>query len=684
MEMRDRIRFWHLIIAFCFFIGLFLLFFLRNHYYEPATLKVDGYFLVDTEINLSWDSGRGFNQSETIPVTLEAGDDERIIELPQLGLKQIKLTSQQPNILNNIESLKVKSASSEQTLSFQKQPNSVLTQIDTKKLEKVNSLLILVQMLLALLLAWLVYEFLGLKNRLGKPNWFGVIKYIFIEEKHWTFWVMFLGAILIFSFWLLGQWPGAPVADTFGQLFQTKTLILNNSHPYLSTLYLLSLMQFYDSFAAVSIFQILATSALASFVFYFVYKNGVKFYLVLPFYLMFVSSIPIGLYNIAIWKDIPFSLLVVFWGFYLFYLGYQQKNGATIEFSLKKIFLLSLLFILMVLIRHNGYLYLLVLPLIIIVGRLMTKRILIEFLLASLVLLLILKFLVPYLFNIQGWSKVETNLAWKFHPMVALIQSESYVSEKPAEDQEIINNIIGYNKIQKYYKPLNGAPLAGEIDIPAFSEDTEKFNLLFYRAMLQNLPFFISERTYLFFTLLYPTSHDATVWWNIYSDPENLRSWISDWGSGTYLYVQFHPVDKLFNLQQKFLAQVYRLNPAIYDLLYPVVFLIIIFFLYKWLPLSARSSFFILAQLPFWFIFIISPSFRYLYFIYLYYFLAFPLLILEITLNRKLAPNSLLTRPKLYTLLLIGIFLAFIIPFVFADSLIIYHWFGGNVKLFLN
>ena len=49
--------------------------------------------------------------------------------------------------------------------------------------------------------------------------------------------------------------------------------------------------------------------------------------IILPFYFLFITSIPIGLYTITLWKDIPFALLVVFWAFWFVKLVFEEERG---------------------------------------------------------------------------------------------------------------------------------------------------------------------------------------------------------------------------------------------------------------------------------------------------------------------------------------------------------------------
>lgn len=670
-DKKYRHNIYKILISVIVFIGFFLFFFLRNHYYIPGTLEIKGDFKSRQEAVLSWDSGNGFNQNEVLPIIFEEKTTNKTIELPQLGIKELKITNTESNKNLNIDSLVIRSENGEQNLSFDRQSNPLLAKVATHQLEKTRPLLILIQIFLSLLLAWLTYEILSLKKKFQKKNWLLTFKYIFFEEKHWTFWVMALISSAVFSFWLLGQWPGAASPDTFYQLYQTKILVFNNAHPYLHTIYMLILMQFYDSFATIAIFQLLVTSLLLSYIFYFSIKNGLKFYLILPFFFAFVLSIPIGLFNIIVWKDVPFSLLVFFFGFFLFYLGYEKNKGTPVEFNFKKIVILAFLFILMVLMRHNGFVFLFVLPLILFVAKLMTKGTLAKFVLVSAIFFLIFKLLLPGIIGVKNYTSDFSSLVWKVNPLVNLVYSRSYISNNSKADQEIVEKIVGVDNIQKHFYSPSSWDVAAYTSLTNLQEeDVKKFNQLFYKSILLNLPIFLSERTEKFFTLLSPR---VNVWANDYLNPDYLKSYIYQWRSGTAFYIQFSPVEEFKDIQVKSLNFLSGFRPIVFDLLYPTLVLLIILLFYKWLPISAFSSLFFLSQIPFWFIMTISPEFRYLYFIYLYYFVVFPLLILEVNLSRQKVKKSVIKSSKTYNFFFLAIYLIFLLPYL-TGGVIIYKY----------
>ncbi len=88
--------------------------------------------------------------------------------------------------------------------------------------------------------------------------------------------------------------------------------------------------------------------------------------LLLPCLLLLLASVPIGLYNVTLWKDVPFALLVVFWGIVLVYFYDRTRAGASGPrggLNIGTAVLLLLSFTALLTIRYNGLVYLLIVPL---------------------------------------------------------------------------------------------------------------------------------------------------------------------------------------------------------------------------------------------------------------------------------------------------------------------------------
>jgi hypothetical protein len=190
----------------------------------------------------------------------------------------------------------------------------------------------------------------------------GGIKNVLVEKKRYLFWLMFMGGVLSFGAWLLIYWPGHFTTDSVHIWWAAKQPgYFLHEHPVMNVIYYRFLQQFWDHFAVVGIVQISLTSLLGSYIFYWLHKKGVPLYIIMPFYFLFITSIPIGLYTITLWKDIPFALLVVFWAFWFVKLGFEKKEGGA-RHSRREIIILFLLLIVMGLFRYNGIVYFVSVP----------------------------------------------------------------------------------------------------------------------------------------------------------------------------------------------------------------------------------------------------------------------------------------------------------------------------------
>ncbi len=190
----------------------------------------------------------------------------------------------------------------------------------------------------------------------------GGMKKALVEGKRPVFWLMLLGGILSFSAWLLIYWPGHFTTDSVHIWWAAKQPgYFLHEHPVMNVIYYRFLQQFWDHFAVVGIAQIFWTSLLGAYIFYWLHKKGVSLFIILPFYFLFAASIPIGLYTISLWKDIPFALLVVFWAFWFVKLVFEKQEGR-VRHSRGEVIVLSLLLIALGLFRYNGVVYFAIIP----------------------------------------------------------------------------------------------------------------------------------------------------------------------------------------------------------------------------------------------------------------------------------------------------------------------------------
>ncbi|MBN2568709.1 MAG: hypothetical protein JXB42_04695 [Deltaproteobacteria bacterium] len=200
---------------------------------------------------------------------------------------------------------------------------------------------------------WFLMRFIHIK---------GGIAAFFFQSKRPFFWFMFIGSIVVFSTWLLAYWPGHFTSDSVHVWWAARSPgFFLFQHPIMNVIFYRFLQQFWDHMAVVGLVQIFMVSLLSSYIFYYLYKQGVSFWIIFPFYLAFITSVPVGLYNISLWKDIPFALLVLFWAFYFVKAVHDRKQGKKL-FSGHDVVALALLLLALSLFRYNGIVYIFFIP----------------------------------------------------------------------------------------------------------------------------------------------------------------------------------------------------------------------------------------------------------------------------------------------------------------------------------
>ncbi len=183
------------------------------------------------------------------------------------------------------------------------------------------------------------------------------LKEIFIPS---IFSVFFLIHLLVLLIWWLSFFPGVMSPDSITQWIESSTWTINDTHPYLHTAFIGILRFFWDSPAVVSLVQIVMTAFTTATIFSFFWTNGVPRLLVKCLFVFTLISLPIGIYSVTLWKDIPFSLALVGISFFLF-----RKKYENSLWNWGDIVVLVVLSILVIQLRHNGVIYLLLLPLVV-------------------------------------------------------------------------------------------------------------------------------------------------------------------------------------------------------------------------------------------------------------------------------------------------------------------------------
>ena len=304
------------------------------------------------------------------------------MEMPRYAIHELEILN--GNAAHSIQLIKAEIHSKGKVIELLKEPIASLTGISFPTvLEKLrtyfNPFQFLQQICFALLTTWLFSSVIQVYTKIGG------LKACFFEEKRQVFWLLFISSCGVFSTWLAAFWPGVMSVDSL-KVWRAAMLpdVYLNDHPVLNVFLYKYLYQLWSTPAVVPITQIFFMALLISWFIFWVYQRGVSLIILLPCFLFILLSIPVGVFNLMLWKDVPFALLVVFWACMLVRLYWKRQHGG-IHWSRQQVLALLFLGLALGLVRHNGLVFLLVLPVIFVFLRLVPlKRLLIVFLISGL------------------------------------------------------------------------------------------------------------------------------------------------------------------------------------------------------------------------------------------------------------------------------------------------------------
>ncbi len=440
--------------------------------------------------------------------------------------------------------------------------------------------LLFVQLLTALVITFLLYWLSRLELwTQSTGNWFTLL---FVKEKRWFFWFVFLLGLGINLAFLAAEWPGSMTPDSLYINREVKWLQFTNHHPYIYSVFALGLYNIFDAPLTVIIVQMVCFQLLSGVFFYTLYSEGLSLLILLPALVLPFFSLPVNLFNITFWKDIPYSTLVLFWAFFLSYLFYRRLYcGERITLNQRSAVLLAVLFFLLCSLRFNGIVYLPLIPCILFFFYRHSKK------------------------GIVTFAVVSTLLLVAYY----LVLPDYVLYHKP------VQNNFARNTLQK---------------------KTSKLNSILENSGNYYVEDYLAERTRIF-TASLGTSPVASTWYTDTHFPP--QAWLS---------VRELRADMIYSPKSGYLAGnlrkllrktaqysgIFSGRFLFWNSSFALVGLCFIFFLYRWLPVSAFYSGFFLYQAFFMF-FVVWPRWRYLYFIYLGGVFLLPVVFFEISKIRK-------------------------------------------------
>ena len=433
------------------------------------------------------------------------------------------------------------------------------------------------------------------------------INYLKLINKNRQLLFFFSFSFLVQLMWLLAFYPGFMSVDSISQWDQAYTFQLNDWHPYLSTLYIWLFQRIFGNPASVSVFQIFSTTLFFSWMFDLFLKKGIKKFIIIPLFIIFSISIPIGVYNITLWKDIPFSLSIVMFGFFLSQ-TLNKESWCKLDYLL-----FTALSVLTIYMRHNGIVFLLITPVIIF---LFSRKKLISTTLILIFVYLFFSFVVPKILEVKPKQFYLSRISI-LHAEVGLYNNQPWTNLSK-ETTDLLEDLGSKSELNSIYNPVCADYIfSGDIN-PELINSKEYWDKLTVRFVsediVNNISFYLGDRFNMFVSTLLGS---RMIYIPEIADNTND--------------IRFSPVSNSLNsIAVKILDDING-NPVLFFMVWNnLIPLVVLMFALldscykKNIPLIIFSLF-ILCQLPFIFFLSTCADWRYLYFCYLAGFIAIPM-----------------------------------------------------------
>ncbi len=432
-----------------------------------------------------------------------------------------------------------------------------------------------------------------------------------------------------FTFWLIGQYPGYIMTDSYETIFQVMNLDFTNwfssIHPFL---YLI-LFQIIPHPIVVPIFQIILSSIIFSLIINKIYKV-LGLVPALFLFLLIFSSVPIIVNTIFYTRDTIYGVLHLLLIYFIF------DSLTTDNTTQKRLICIISISLLLSIYRSEGILLLFLVPFSFFIMKKISFKKTLIISVTSILFFIPLSFTLDKLLSIKNVGNYKLTLI--MNPLGYLIQN-NYFTVSGEKDMEIISNVLDVPKVKELSTPYEiPAYWAGAWDWKKSDKDYSKLYQLFFRMVGDNIPLFINNRILNF---LASTG---------FSDSGGLyyldgAKWSTENKSYQLIQEKFALKNDLFpnvkSFQNKIIEFTLKFKGAnggrilFWNFVPFIAILSLLILLYKWVPISSICSIIILYRVPI--IFLISPGsqFKYYYSVYLFGLIAIFFAFTEYKLKKR-------------------------------------------------
>jgi hypothetical protein len=424
-------------------------------------------------------------------------------------------------------------------------------------------------------------------------------------------------AYILWGFcWLLANWPGAMTVDSLETWIQSTTWQYAAADPWLNAFSYSIARLLWDSPACIAIIQIFAFSFYFASILTYFNRCGFKTRFLKLIGLSIFLGLPIWLYAIMLWKDVPFTLCLIAAVFALYKIIMDYRDNMSVC-QLTSATLFSLYIIGVFAFRFNG---------IFAFGLLLFffhpafgswKRRGLFFLSTSFCIVLIL-IIIPLITKIHTRTHQLSDYGlFIINPIAALHHAPGgYRTPDPELDRQVLGQIFDIDCLKERYDPLHIRPALSCLrtnDVEP--EQVSRLIRTYLPRLLENPEVVIADRIQMFQSAIMHTSKRYGLRWvNVLADPSDAvfpRPIVEVAKSIGYGPVKlFTKVLKPFNyLWQRVGVLVWNAFPGLIMTLAMVV-------LYRFVPITASICIVVLMLTAGTLMVLPGDSFRYFFYLY--------------------------------------------------------------------
>ena len=614
-------RFW---ASFVVFLVLLAFFYSSYQYFVTPILAIRMTGYDKPSVKVYWDSGVGFNENETTEYLLHDGTNVFAdLLLPRDKIVALKL------VPHNLKIDKV-------GMYDWKKPGAVITLPVTERNGEYfitykigvpgTSLVTLpLQAIFAALLALIFYIIASRINALARDSSLWAFKAMFTGTRRW-FWLIFAVLSCWWLTWLWAEWPAIMTRDSYYFTWREVTgHVFEGITPVTYNLLVLALTQIYNSPAIVAMTQVICMAVISAYIFYFCIKQAVNKYILMLSGALLLFSLPVACFNLLLVKDLPYSLLMLFWALVIYLLYVNKKNDRKTFANNAEIVLIGFLLALLALVRHNGMIYIGLLPLLIFIFKLLPRR---QWVVFTSVAVLVFA---GFSFLSEKLQTVAPESVEMFFKQSALVNPTfaAAVNGKDItiDEKKVLAKVIPFEQIQKKYTPTARPDNYNNLVIGIMQQsapDLDQYDKTCW-ALICRHPFLVLQDRALMFAGALGLSNSVYI----FSDETQLHNGYVYWrnlesNKFDKPPASFGKVAQLYNKLIKIATAV----PWSYWLFNSIpALLVLLWLLFSWRNQrgSALFSLVILINVPVLFVVMSTCEWRFYYFIYLAGFFALPL-----------------------------------------------------------